>query len=153
MPVDSNGVPFTGNYVVASGNLAADMYANVMAESTGRVLATRLWEMTDDPGMKDMLSYLVARDTMHQNQWRTVLEEGFDEPTPIPGSFPQEKEAEEFNYEFMSTFAEDREDPEQPWTQGDAPDGKGEFGFRESQPGGGRPDLDVVIDEMHNEVN
>jgi len=25
MPVDSNGVPFTGNYVVASGNLAADL--------------------------------------------------------------------------------------------------------------------------------
>jgi Mn-containing catalase len=50
MPVDSNGVPFSGNYIVASGNLAADMYANVMAESTSRLLATRLYEMTDDEG-------------------------------------------------------------------------------------------------------
>ncbi|ELY97244.1 catalase [Natrialba chahannaoensis JCM 10990] len=38
-----------------------------MVEGTGRTLATRLWEYTDDPGMKDMLSYLIARDTMHQN--------------------------------------------------------------------------------------
>jgi Mn-containing catalase len=153
MPVDSNGVPFTGNYVVASGNLAADMYANVMAESTGRLLATRLWEMTDDPGMKDMLSYLIARDTMHQNQWRAVLEEAFEEPMPIPGSFPQAEENQEFNYDFMSTFRDERENPEQAWTQGDSPDGKGEFGYRPSQPGGGPPDLKGVIDEMHNEVN
>jgi len=42
-------------------------YGNV-GSWTGRLLADRLWEMTDDPGMKDMLSYLVARDAMHQNQ-------------------------------------------------------------------------------------
>jgi Mn-containing catalase len=39
---DANGVPFNGSWMVASGNLAADMYANVKAESTGRLLATRL---------------------------------------------------------------------------------------------------------------
>lgn len=69
MPVDSDGVPFDMSHIYASGNIAADMVANVAAESTGRALAVRLYEMTDDPGMKDMLSYLIARDTMHQNQW------------------------------------------------------------------------------------
>src|SRR3954453_1115171 len=54
---DANGVPFNGSWVVSSGNLAADMTANVMAESTGRVLATRLYEATEDAGMKDMLSF------------------------------------------------------------------------------------------------
>jgi manganese catalase len=48
MPVDCDGVPFDMSHVYASGNLAADMYANVMAESTGRVLATRLYETTLD---------------------------------------------------------------------------------------------------------
>ncbi len=153
MPVDSNGVPFSGNYIVASGNIAADMYANVMAESTGRLLATRLWEMTDDPGMKDMLSYLIARDTMHQNQWRVVLEECFEDHMPIPGNFPQEEENQEFNYAFMSTICGGRKDPEQPWTQGESPDGKGEFSFLPDQPGGGKADLETVIEEMHNEVN
>ncbi|WP_247730323.1 manganese catalase family protein [Halovivax limisalsi] len=146
MPVDSNGVPFTGGYIVASGNLAGDLYANVMAEATGRTLATRLWEYTDDPGMKDMLSYLIARDTMHQNQWLAALE-SLDDPVPVPGSFPQSEENQEVNYSFMSTRRNPREDPEQPWTTGSSPDGKGEFSFLAEQPGGNEvvaPDPDSV---------
>ena len=102
---DSNGVPFTGAWIVGSGNIAADMYANVMAESTGRALATRLYEFTDDPGMKDMLSFMIARDTMHQQQWLAVLEElgGHEGVLPIPNSFPQEQENGEFSYAFLST--------------------------------------------------
>ncbi|MFC6835253.1 manganese catalase family protein [Halomarina ordinaria] len=150
MPVDSNGVPFSGGYVVASGNLAADMYANVMAESTGRLLAARLYEMTDDPGMKDMLSYLIARDTMHQNQWHAAIED-LGDVVPVPNSFPQEKENQDVNYQFMSTFRERHEDPEEAWTQGASPDGKGEFSFG-YQPGGGAPDVDEMLDEMYNDV-
>ena len=75
MPVDSDGVPFDMSHIYASGNIAADMTANIAAESTGRTLAVRLYNMTDDPGMKDMLQYLIARDTMHQNQWMAALEE------------------------------------------------------------------------------
>lgn len=39
MPVNANGVPFDMSHVYATGNLAADMMANVTAESGGRVLA------------------------------------------------------------------------------------------------------------------
>jgi Mn-containing catalase len=75
MPVDANGVPFDMSHVYASGNLAANMYANIAAESSGRALACRLYELTDDPGMKDMRSFLIARDTMYQQQSMAVLEE------------------------------------------------------------------------------
>ncbi len=54
-PEDANGNPFNASHVYASGNVAADMYANAMAEMTGRTLAVRLYNMTDDAGMKDML--------------------------------------------------------------------------------------------------
>ena len=152
MPVDSNGVPFTGNYIVASGNLAGDLYANVMAESTGRTLATRLWEYTDDPGMKDMLSYLIARDTMHQNQWLEALET-LDDPVPVPASFPQEQENQEFNYTFMSTRRDAQPDPEYPWTQGESPDGNGQFSYAADQPGDG-PVVAPEPDPMtNNEAN
>ena len=90
---DANGVPFNGSWIVSRGNIAADMHANVMAEATGRVLATRLYELTDDSGMKDMLAFLIARDTMHQNQWMAVLEElGMESSHPISNSFPQARE-------------------------------------------------------------
>jgi Mn-containing catalase len=85
LPSDANGVPFDCSHVYASGNIAADMFANITAESTGRALAVRLYNMTDDPGMKDFLSFLIARDTMHQQQWLAVIEElGLEESLPIP---------------------------------------------------------------------
>ena len=143
MAVDSNGVPFNGSWVVGSGNLAADMHANVMAESTGRVLATRLWEMTDDPGMKDMLSFLIARDTMHQNQWLAVLEElgGMTGAHPIPNSFPQSEELQRFSYTFISTNIQDGTTPTGRWTSGPSIDGKGEFTVEPIQAFGDEPQL------------
>ncbi|EMA36664.1 manganese catalase family protein [Halobiforma nitratireducens] len=136
MPVDSNGVPFDGSYVAASGNLAGDLYANVMAEAIGRTLATRLWEYTSDPGMEDLLSYLIARDTMHQNQWLEALE-SLEDPVPVPASFSQEEENQAVNYAFMSTRRDAQPDPGQPWTQGATPDGNGEFSYLAEQPGDG----------------
>lgn len=65
---DSTGTPFNGSWVIATGNVAVDMFANVHAEASGRLLATRLYEATDDAGMKDMHSLFNARDTMHQNE-------------------------------------------------------------------------------------
>jgi Mn-containing catalase len=60
---------------VASGNLLADFHANVAAEAQGRVQTARLWHMTDDPGVKAMLKFNLARDTYHQNMWLAAIEE------------------------------------------------------------------------------
>ncbi len=141
MPSDANGVPFDCSHVYASGNLAGDMYANVMAESTGRTLAVRLFNMTDDPGMKNMLSYLIARDTMHQNQWMAVIEElGGPKVHPIPNSFPQAMENEQFSYTFMSTMRDGAPTPQGRWTEGQSYDGRGQFDVTQ-QPGAPMPDL------------
>ncbi len=140
---DANGVPFNGSHIYASGNIAADMYANVTAEATGRALATRLYEMTDDPGMKDMLSFLIARDTMHQQQWLAVIEElgGYQAVLPIPNSFPQSNEKQEFSYAFLSTLREPGPTVEGRFTQGRSLDGKGEFSVRHAEPLGQEPKL------------
>ena len=140
MPADANGNPFNGSWVVATGNIGSDMVANVHAEASGRLLATRLWEMTDDPGMKDMLSFLIARDTMHQNQWMAVLEEQKDMGLPVPPDFPQEQEKQEFAYEYF--VHSDGEVPKDArWTSGTSVDSKGEFGVREAEPMGDVPKL------------
>jgi len=145
MATDSNGVPFNGSWVVGSGNLAADMYANVMAESTGRLLATRLWKSTQDKGMKDMLAFLIARDTMHQNQWLAVLEEigGLKGNHPIPNTFPQSEEIQDFSYSFVSTSIADEKNFSDTgrWANGESIDGKGEFKFEKAQPLGEKPKL------------
>lgn len=143
MPVDSDGVPFDMSHIYASGNIAADMAANIAAESTGRVLAVRLYNMTADPGMKDMLAYLIARDTMHQNQWLAALEElgGAQGVFPIPNSFPQEQEKQEFSYAFLGFQADGSAPVAGRWTQGPSIDGKGDFTSTPLFPMGPKPNL------------
>jgi len=150
LAVDAEGVPFSGAYVVSSGNILGDMYTNVAAESTGRVLATRLWELTDDPGMKDMLAFLIARDTMHQQQWLSVIEElGGHKALPIPNSFPQAKENQHFNYAFVSPNIDGTGTPEGRWTHGPSLDGKGEFKVLKAEPYGDEPKLGPPVPEGH----
>ncbi len=72
---DSNGNPWNGAFIVASGNLLADFRTNAAYESQGRLQTARLYNMTDDPGVKDMLKFNLARDTMHQLQWLRACEE------------------------------------------------------------------------------
>jgi len=142
-PENCNGVPFNASHVYASGNLAADMMANVAAESTGRVLACRLYEMTDDAGMRDMLSFLIARDAMHQQQWLAVIEEfgGYEKVLPIPNSFPQSQEANEFSYAYFATGVDGARVPEGRFTSGPSLDGKGEFSLVQITPMGQEPQL------------
>jgi Mn-containing catalase len=145
MPVSSDGVPFDMSHIYASGNLAADMFANVTAESTGRVLATRLHNMTDDPGMKDMLAFLIARDDMHQQQWLAVIEElgGYEGVLPIPNSFPHDQQNQDFQHVYVDTrIGEDAAPLKGRFTEGPSFDGKGKLGLIPAKPVGEKPELD-----------
>ncbi len=141
-PENANGVPFNASHVYASGNIAADMFANVTAEATGRALAVRLHNMTDDPGMKDMLQFLIARDTMHQQQWLAVIEElGVSSSLPIPNSHPESEEHRQFSYVFLDPRVGDVAPLEGRFTSGRSLDGKGEFSIRPAEPHGREPEL------------
>jgi Mn-containing catalase len=145
MPVDSFGVPFNCSHVYANGNGAADMLANVTAESTGRMLACQLYRMTDDPGMKDMLRFLIARDTMHQNQFLAAWEEmGGPKNHPIPNSFPMEDELQAVSYTFMSTGKDGTPPAEGRWSSSRSFDGRSEFKLEHMQPRGEKPELPLA---------
>ncbi len=143
LPTNANGVPFDTSHVYASGNMAADMFANVTAEATGRTLAVRLYNMTDDPGMKDMWRFLIARDTMHQQQWLSAIEDmgGLEKALPIPNSFDQSEENQDVNYTFMGTAADGSEPVQGRWSSGPSIDGKGEFKSEHMKPKGEEPKL------------
>jgi Mn-containing catalase len=133
LPVNAMGVPWNGNFVTASGNLLADFTANANAEMQGRLQVARLYHMTDDKGVRDMLSFLIARDTMHQNQWmaaaKEIQEEGL-ELLPVPSNFPQSKENQEVNYQYQN-FSDGAAAAEGSWASGPTPDGKGEFSYHD----------------------
>ncbi len=62
----------------------ADFRANLNAESQGRLQVCRLYQMTQDEGVRRMLRPMIARDYYHQQQWMIAIEElqadGLEEP-------------------------------------------------------------------------
>lgn len=130
MPADSVGFPWNGRFIVASGNLLADFRSNLHAESQGLMQAVRLYEMTDDPGVRDHLSFMIARDTMHQNQWLAAIEElqsdGFEET--VTPKIAHKYGKKEYAYQFWNN-SEGQESAEGRWAKGQSIDGKGQFEY------------------------
>ena len=91
----------------------------------------RLYQLTSDEGVRNTLSFLLARDTMHQNQWLAAIEElvadGLED-TPAPKSFPQSREIQSVAYQYWNC-SEGEESSAGRWASGPAPDGKGEFEY------------------------
>ncbi|MCC3278372.1 manganese catalase family protein [Arthrobacter sp. zg-Y40] len=132
-PVDSNGNPWTGGYITASGNMLADFTSNANIEMQGRLAVARLYHMTDDHGIRDLLSFLLARDTMHQNQWTTAaleLQAENMEQLPVPSNFPLSKEYREVSYQYLN-FSDGQHASEGSWAKGPTPDGHGEFSYHD----------------------
>lgn len=129
MPTDSVGYPWNSRYIVASGNLLADFRANLNAESQGRLQVARLYEMTTDPGIRKMMGFMLARDTMHQNQWMAAIAEIESmEGTIVPASFPRELELQEVSHQYMN-FSEGEESAEGRWAKGPSMDDQGKFEY------------------------
>lgn len=85
---------------------------------------------------------------MHQNQWLAAWEElGGPENHPIPNSFPQEDEHQDFNYTFLTFGADGVPQPEGRWSEGRSFDGRAEFAMRAMEPLGEKPDLGPAAPE------
>ncbi|USK91486.1 manganese catalase family protein [Rossellomorea marisflavi] len=152
MPVDSAGNKWSADYIGASGNLLADFRANLMAESMGRLQAVRLYELSDDPGVKDTLSFLIARDTGHQNQWMAAIAELEEREGDIvvPTTFPRHLEKQAVSYDFYNLSRGDASKSGR-WAIGTSMDGKGQNNYVE-QPGpyAGKPKLKPAPPNVHD---
>jgi Mn-containing catalase len=135
LPADSNGYPWNGRYIVASGNLLADFRANVAAEAQGRLQTARLYNMTDDPGVRDMLQFNLARDTFHQQQWllgiEQLIEDGYTDSGIEDSNGSDEKD---FAARTFYSFHEGSTAGEGRWAQGATLVGSGEIAFEQGRP-------------------
>ena len=118
MPTNSQGVPWNAGYIVASGNLLADFRHNVAAEAQSRLQTARVYQMTDDPGVREMLQFNLARDTFHQQQWllgiEQLVEDGFTDG--IEDSLADQEKTEQARTFY--SFTENSAAGEGRWAQG-----------------------------------
>jgi Mn-containing catalase len=155
-PRDSNGVPWNGAYIVASGNLLADMRSNLHAESQGRLQVARLYHMTTDEGVRATLRKMLARDRYHQYQWMAAIAELQEKNgVVVPASFPPEAEleAQPEAYKFWD-LSEGNESKEGLWATGSAPDGTGDFVYDgEPVAKGNIPRMEVPTTAVHHDLD
>ncbi|MFJ5182408.1 manganese catalase family protein [Pseudomonas fulva] len=82
--VNSGGIPWTAAYIDTIGEPTADLRSNIAAEARAKIVYERLINVTDDPGIKDALSFLMSREIAHQMSFEKALHS-------IQPNFPQGK--------------------------------------------------------------
>ncbi|TYR72800.1 manganese catalase family protein [Rossellomorea vietnamensis] len=68
------GVPWSAQYIQATGDPIADLSSNIATEERARVLYQHLLELIDDPEILDTLRFLRERTIVHSVRFREVLE-------------------------------------------------------------------------------
>lgn len=87
---NSSGVPWTAAYVDSRGDPTCDLRSNIAAESRAKIIYERLINITDDPGIKDALGFLMTREVAHQKSFEKALYSIKDNfpPGKLPGLAP-----------------------------------------------------------------
>ena len=111
--VNSGGVPWTAAYVDTIGEPLADLRSNIAAEARAKIIYERLINVTDDPGLKDALGFLMTREIAHQKAFEKALYaiDGNFPPGKIPGN-------PEFTDKYYN-MSQGQGDGRGPWNQGD----------------------------------
>lgn len=110
---DSAGVPWTAAYVDSRGEPTADLRSNIAAEARAKIVYERLINITDDPGVKDALSFLMTREVAHQKSFEKAL-------YAIENNFPSGKlpAVEKYANMYVNT-SQGEGDATGPWNSGD----------------------------------
>jgi Mn-containing catalase len=71
---NSQGAPWSGDYVFNSGNLVMDLLHNFFLETGARSHKARVYEMTSNDTARQMIGYLLVRGGVHQAAYALALE-------------------------------------------------------------------------------
>lgn len=137
---NSGGIPWTAAYVDSIGEPTADLRSNIAAEARAKIVYERLINVTDDPGIKDALKFLMTREIAHQKSFEKALHSM--QPNFPQGKLPGEPTFADVYY----NLSQGEGDARGPWNQGP------EWEFVESpQPavdgGDGMPSVELSKDQ------
>ena len=71
---DSQGNPWTANYVNANGDPTVDLRSDIAAESRAKIVYEYLMQFTDDPYVEETLGFLMTREVAHFQMFAAALE-------------------------------------------------------------------------------
>ncbi|MXV16625.1 manganese catalase family protein [Hufsiella ginkgonis] len=112
---NSQGIPWCASYIHSNGDLTVDLRSNLASESRAKLVYEHLMKFTDDPYVKETLSFLMTREVAHYKMFEAALET--IQPNFPPGVLQADPRFTR-QYFNMSPQASVRG----PWNKGEMPD-------------------------------
>ena len=84
--INSAGQLWNAGYIDTIGEPSADLRSNIAAEARAKIVYERLINVTDDPGVKEALGFLMTREGAHQLSFEKALYAM--QPNFPPGKLP-----------------------------------------------------------------
>jgi Mn-containing catalase len=78
---DSAGNAWTADWVDTVGHPQVDLRSDIAAEARAKLVYERLIKVSDDPGVRDTLTFLMSRENAHMQMFQAAL-------AAIPDNFP-----------------------------------------------------------------
>jgi Mn-containing catalase len=115
---NSQGNPWTADYLKITGELDVDLRSNIAAEARAKIVYERLINFTDDAGTKDALQFLMTREITHMKAFTAALE-SMGKPRFMIGRIPPTpKLVDQFFNDSTGTGEDGEIDARGPWNDG-----------------------------------
>ena len=114
---NSQGNPWTADYIKVSGELDVDLRSNIAAEARAKITYERLMRFTDDAGTKEALQFLMTREITHMKAFTAALESLGKGPFVIGELAPTESEVNKY-YNDSTGEGDGSKDTRGPWNEG-----------------------------------
>jgi Mn-containing catalase len=115
---NSQGNPWTSDYLKITGELDVDLRSNIAAEARAKIVYDRLIRFTDDAGTKDALQFLMTREIAHMKSFMLALDSMGKDPFDIGKVDYTEKLARQYVND-STGHADGDADARGPWNEGD----------------------------------
>ena len=119
---NSQGIPWCASYIHSNGDLTVDLRSNLASESRAKLVYEHLMKFTDDPYVKNTLSFLMTREVAHYKMFGAALND--IQPNFPPGVLQADPRYTQqyFNFSPENSYTG-------PWNEGQMPDMNKEWEF------------------------
>jgi Mn-containing catalase len=114
---NSEGNPWTADYLKITGELDVDLRSNIAAEARAKIVYERLINFCDDAGTKEALQFLMTREITHMKAFILALDSLGKDPLAV-GKIPPSQDVVNQFFNDSTGSGEMGEDARGPWNEG-----------------------------------
>jgi Mn-containing catalase len=116
---NSQGNPWTADYLKITGELDVDLRSNIAAEARAKIVYERLINFCRDAGTKDALQFLMTREITHMRAFMRALDSMGRPPLSIGKIAPTAKLVDQFFNDSTGEGDHGEVDVRGPWNEGE----------------------------------